>query len=435
MPAPVRALAWPVSSSLSAQPRSPPWLQGSQLAGPLRLHTHDGWCFGLCPATSWSILTREQRRHALCRAQYRDRTSRAASDRSTPCAGTFVFSLSSDPTQDHQVIEQTLREVELAEAIGMDAVWLTEHHFDGAVAYADPVVFAAAVAMRTHRYASALRWWRWRCITRCVWRCRRRWSTTSVVGASSSGRGVAQPTTPMSTSDSARRWQQPREAAGSRGVTDQSLDHGRCPARRTLLAGHLPAPAAPPLPEASSAFWYGPASGKTPWWRWPSSGGPSSGCRRSRRYATACNATGRRCWRGFWRSGGADPGGNLGAEALRGGAKTAPPRRPQTFVTISMRRGVCITPGPAAAPAWRPLPPAEVVEHAFVAGTPKRVAEQIAALKQAGVRNLLLNVNVGQLPPEQVERSMRLFGAKVLPSSLMRGTPRCRHPLCTPLHA
>jgi alkanesulfonate monooxygenase SsuD/methylene tetrahydromethanopterin reductase-like flavin-dependent oxidoreductase (luciferase family) len=49
------------------------------------------------------------------------------------------------------VIEQTLREIELAEAIGMDAVWLTEHHFDGAVAYADPVVFAAAVAMRTYR--------------------------------------------------------------------------------------------------------------------------------------------------------------------------------------------------------------------------------------------------------------------------------------------
>ena len=62
-----------------------------------------------------------------------------------------------------------------------------------------------------------------------------------------------------------------------------------------------------------------------------------------------------------------------------------------------------------------PLPPAEVVEHAFVAGTPQRVAEQIAALQHAGVRNLLLNVNVGQLPPAQVERSLRLFGAKVLP--------------------
>src|SRR5919109_345569 len=65
--------------------------------------------------------------------------------------GTFVFSISNDPREDHQVIDTTLREVELAEAIGMDAVWLTEHHFDGAVAYADPVVFAAAVAMRTHR--------------------------------------------------------------------------------------------------------------------------------------------------------------------------------------------------------------------------------------------------------------------------------------------
>jgi alkanesulfonate monooxygenase SsuD/methylene tetrahydromethanopterin reductase-like flavin-dependent oxidoreductase (luciferase family) len=56
-----------------------------------------------------------------------------------------------------------------------------------------------------------------------------------------------------------------------------------------------------------------------------------------------------------------------------------------------------------------------MVEHAFLAGTPKRVAEQIAALKDVGVRNLLLNVNVGQMPPEQVERSMRLFGEKVLP--------------------
>lgn len=65
--------------------------------------------------------------------------------------GSFVFSISGDPKGDHQVIENTLREVELAEAIGLDAVWLTEHHFDGAVAYADPVVFGAAVAMKTQR--------------------------------------------------------------------------------------------------------------------------------------------------------------------------------------------------------------------------------------------------------------------------------------------
>ena len=65
--------------------------------------------------------------------------------------GSFVFSISGDPRTDSQAIDDTLREVELAEEIGMDAVWLTEHHFDGAVAYADPVVFGAAVAARTKR--------------------------------------------------------------------------------------------------------------------------------------------------------------------------------------------------------------------------------------------------------------------------------------------
>ena len=65
--------------------------------------------------------------------------------------GSFVFSISTDPEKDHQVIDRTLHEVELAEQAGFDAVWLTEHHFDGAVAYADPVVFGTAVAMRTQR--------------------------------------------------------------------------------------------------------------------------------------------------------------------------------------------------------------------------------------------------------------------------------------------
>ena len=65
--------------------------------------------------------------------------------------GTFVFPFSLNVNDDRQVIDNTLREVELAEEIGLDAVWLTEHHFDGAVAYADPVVFAAAVAMKTRK--------------------------------------------------------------------------------------------------------------------------------------------------------------------------------------------------------------------------------------------------------------------------------------------
>lgn len=62
-----------------------------------------------------------------------------------------------------------------------------------------------------------------------------------------------------------------------------------------------------------------------------------------------------------------------------------------------------------------PTPAAELVEHAFLAGTPETVVRGIEELKTTGVRNLLLNPNVGQIPREQVEKSMRLFGDKVLP--------------------
>jgi alkanesulfonate monooxygenase SsuD/methylene tetrahydromethanopterin reductase-like flavin-dependent oxidoreductase (luciferase family) len=62
-----------------------------------------------------------------------------------------------------------------------------------------------------------------------------------------------------------------------------------------------------------------------------------------------------------------------------------------------------------------PPSPNEMIEHAFLVGTPQRVAEQVVVLREAGVRNLLLNVNVGQMPREQVERSIQLFGEKVLP--------------------
>ena len=70
--------------------------------------------------------------------------------------GSFVFSISADPNADQEVIDQTLREIEIAEEVGFDAVWLTEHHFDGAVAYADPVVFGAAVAARTKKIGIGL---------------------------------------------------------------------------------------------------------------------------------------------------------------------------------------------------------------------------------------------------------------------------------------
>ena len=49
------------------------------------------------------------------------------------------------------VIDETLREAQLCDELGMDMVWLAEHHFDGICAYVDPVSFAAALATSTEQ--------------------------------------------------------------------------------------------------------------------------------------------------------------------------------------------------------------------------------------------------------------------------------------------
>ncbi len=63
--------------------------------------------------------------------------------------GLFIFAVSLDSQRDGEVISKTLRQVEFAEELGFDAVFLAEHHFDGSSAYVDPVVFAAALAAKT----------------------------------------------------------------------------------------------------------------------------------------------------------------------------------------------------------------------------------------------------------------------------------------------
>ena len=63
----------------------------------------------------------------------------------------FLFPESRDPQRDGIVIDETLREARLADELGVEALWLAEHHFDGICAYVDPVTFAAALAAVTHR--------------------------------------------------------------------------------------------------------------------------------------------------------------------------------------------------------------------------------------------------------------------------------------------
>jgi alkanesulfonate monooxygenase SsuD/methylene tetrahydromethanopterin reductase-like flavin-dependent oxidoreductase (luciferase family) len=63
----------------------------------------------------------------------------------------FLFPASMTATDDGRVIDETLQEARLTDTLGFDTIWLAEHHFDGIVAYVDPIAFAAALAVATTR--------------------------------------------------------------------------------------------------------------------------------------------------------------------------------------------------------------------------------------------------------------------------------------------
>ena len=65
--------------------------------------------------------------------------------------GWLTLAHSPSPERDAAGIFEQLEQATLAEELGFDGVWLTEHNFTGESVYADPIPFAAALAMRTSR--------------------------------------------------------------------------------------------------------------------------------------------------------------------------------------------------------------------------------------------------------------------------------------------
>lgn len=63
----------------------------------------------------------------------------------------FLFPESRDPARDADVIADCIAEATLCDELGVEVLWLAEHHFDGNCAYVDPVTFAAAVLSATKR--------------------------------------------------------------------------------------------------------------------------------------------------------------------------------------------------------------------------------------------------------------------------------------------
>src|ERR1700730_8236415 len=65
--------------------------------------------------------------------------------------GNFLFPDCRDPARDGAVIDETLREARLSDELGVDLIWLAQHHFDGVWRYFDPISFAGALATSTRR--------------------------------------------------------------------------------------------------------------------------------------------------------------------------------------------------------------------------------------------------------------------------------------------
>lgn len=65
--------------------------------------------------------------------------------------GWLTLGHSPSPEEDFAAIQDQLEQACLAETVGFDSVWLTEHNFTGESVYSDPIPFASALAMRTSR--------------------------------------------------------------------------------------------------------------------------------------------------------------------------------------------------------------------------------------------------------------------------------------------
>ena len=63
----------------------------------------------------------------------------------------------------------------------------------------------------------------------------------------------------------------------------------------------------------------------------------------------------------------------------------------------------------------KPLPAGEDFGKACIIGTPDQVADQIASLRDLGVRNLMMKLNVGEMDTKVVQKSIKLFGQHVMP--------------------
>ena len=338
--------------------------------------------------------------------------------------GSFVFPVSHHPENDGAVIDDTLAEIELQDAMGFDATWLTEHHFDGACAYVDPVVFGAAVATRTSRINIGFA-----VVEMAFHHPIRLAAQTALLDNLShgrlivgTGRGSAFNTyeymgfgVPME--QGAERLAEAESLMVKAWTTDDVRHAGKF---WTVAFPRLrPRPFQKPHPTLVRACISEESTMAMARIGRPVLIGVQEsdvvrsridGYRREMARAgfdePAIQNALDQCW--FSKN-------VFVAETYHEARELCEPGFKRERFHFREAREIYNPEGFPPLDPTKPLPAGEVFEQSCIVGTPGQVADQIAVLRDLGIRNLMMKLNVGEMDTRAVRRSIRLLGEEVMP--------------------
>ena len=338
--------------------------------------------------------------------------------------GSFVFPVSHSPNSDSAIIDSTLAEIELQDSLGFEAAWLTEHHFDGACAYVDPVVFGAAVASRTRRIKIGFA-----VVEMAFHHPVRLAAQTALLDNLSHGRlivGIGRGSAfntyeylgfGISMEEGVERLTEAEDLMVEAWTGEDIRYKGRFwDVSFPMLRPKPYQKPHPPLVRACIS------EGST--LQMAKIGRPVLiGVQENDEIRSRIDLFGRemtgagfgeaevesaldRCW--FSKN-------VFVAETYEEARDLCEPGFKRERRHFREAREIYNPEGFPPLDPSKPLPAGEDFEKACIVGTPDQVAEQIAALRDLGVRNLMMKLNVGEMDTHAVQRSIKLFGQHVMP--------------------
>ena len=338
--------------------------------------------------------------------------------------GSFVFPVSHEPERDSAVIDSTLDEILLAEEIGMHSVWLTEHHFDGAAAHADPLVLGAAVAARTEHLKIGF------AVVELAFHHPVRLAVqTSLLDNLSHGRlivGTGRGSAynhyeyigfGITMEEGMARLEEAEDLLVAAWTGEDLQYHGQ---HWDLEFPHLrPRPYQQPHPPLIRA-----CISEESTLQMAAIGRPVmigiqthatlrsrlEAYRETMRYSGFSDPEIERTMDQCWAS-----RDLFIAESHDEAREIAEAGFQRERYHFRHARELYNPGGLPPLDPNRPVPAGESFDHSFIVGTPSQVAEQVAEMRDVGVRNLMLKLNTGEMDTHAVQKSMKLFGEKVMP--------------------